>query len=167
MKLVVPCRDKVVTATEVLAAGSQPSPNVETVIVTLMHLAFYSDRIEFEVLYWLNVFEYTFLFLRWLYNLVYCKYPQAVFMMCAISAIDPCQRCGKLISFTSFPSYSFSLDQECFFLFRELVRVALDNLSKNLQYVCRSKVMNEVDRRHLLHLLMMIFCCMLLYKILV
>ncbi|KAL8141962.1 hypothetical protein V2J09_014994 [Rumex salicifolius] len=90
IKLVVPSRDNVVTAAEVLAAGGQHSPNVETVIITLMHLAFYSEVIEFE----------------------------AVFMISAISAIEPCQR--------------------------ELVRFALDNLSKHLQYSCRSKYISEL-----------------------
>ncbi|KAM7277000.1 hypothetical protein ACFE04_018866 [Oxalis oulophora] len=88
--LVVSSRGKLVTAREVLAAGSQPRPLMETVIVTLMHLALSSEKIELE----------------------------AVFMMCVVSAIDPCHR--------------------------ELVKVALDNISKQLQYSSRQKYMEEL-----------------------
>ncbi|XP_058227343.1 serine/threonine-protein kinase ATM isoform X4 [Rhododendron vialii] len=63
-KLVVSSKEKVVTAKEVLAAGRQPRPTMETIIITLMHLAMFSEKIELE----------------------------AVFMMCVISAIDPSQR---------------------------------------------------------------------------
>ncbi|EXB87890.1 Serine/threonine-protein kinase ATM [Morus notabilis] len=62
--LVVSSKGKIVTASEVLASGPQPCPTMETIIVTLMHLALYSEKIE----------------------------QQAVFMMCVISAIDPSQR---------------------------------------------------------------------------
>lgn len=50
MKLVVFSRDKVVRADEVLAAGPQPSPVMETTIVTLMHLVQHSEKIELQVL---------------------------------------------------------------------------------------------------------------------
>ncbi|KAG5536899.1 hypothetical protein RHGRI_024359 [Rhododendron griersonianum] len=63
-KLVVSSKEKVVTAKEVLAAGPQPHPTMETIIITLMHLAMFSEKIELE----------------------------AVFMMCVISAIDLSQR---------------------------------------------------------------------------
>ncbi|KAI8543061.1 hypothetical protein RHMOL_Rhmol08G0189100 [Rhododendron molle] len=63
-KLVVSSKEKVVTAKEVLATGPQPHPTMETIIITLMHLAMFSEKIELE----------------------------AVFMMCVISAIDPSQR---------------------------------------------------------------------------
>ncbi|KAI5562653.1 hypothetical protein BDE02_15G066000 [Populus trichocarpa] len=62
--MVIPLKGKVVTAKEVLACGPQPTPKMETVIVTLMHLALHSEKIELE----------------------------AVFMMCVISAIDPGHR---------------------------------------------------------------------------
>ncbi|CAL5362027.1 unnamed protein product [Camellia sinensis] len=90
VKLVASSKDKVVTAEEVLAAGPQPRPTMETIIITLMHLALCSEKIELE----------------------------AVFMMCVISAIDPCQR--------------------------ELVIAALDNLSRQLQYANRSKYLEEL-----------------------
>ncbi|KAJ6760715.1 SERINE/THREONINE-PROTEIN KINASE ATM [Salix purpurea] len=59
-----PSKGKVVTAKDVLASGPQPTQKMETVIVTLMHLALHSEKIELE----------------------------AVFMMCVISAIDPGHR---------------------------------------------------------------------------
>ncbi|KAG5562232.1 hypothetical protein RHGRI_005087 [Rhododendron griersonianum] len=89
-KLVVLSKEKVVTAKEVLAAVPQHCPTMETIIITLMHLAMFSEKIELE----------------------------AVFMMCVISAIDPSQR--------------------------ELVVAALDNLSRQLQYTSRSKMMDEI-----------------------
>ena len=49
VKLVVLFKDKLVKAKEVLAAGHQPRPIMETIIVTLAHLAMHSDRIELEV----------------------------------------------------------------------------------------------------------------------
>ncbi|XP_043704321.1 serine/threonine-protein kinase ATM isoform X2 [Telopea speciosissima] len=64
MKLVMSFQEKLVMESEVLAAGPQPSPVWETVIVTLAHLAFYSEKIEL----------------------------QAVFMICVLAAIDPCLR---------------------------------------------------------------------------
>ena len=45
----VSSKEKLVTAREVLAAGPQPQPMLETVIITLMHLAFYSEKVELEV----------------------------------------------------------------------------------------------------------------------
>ncbi|XAR50182.1 Non-specific serine/threonine protein kinase [Bertholletia excelsa] len=89
-KLVLFSKEKVVTESEVLAAGPQPQPTMETIIITLMHIAFFSEKIELE----------------------------ALFMMCVISAIDPCQR--------------------------ELVVAALDNLSRQLQYATRSKYLEEL-----------------------
>lgn len=89
-KLIISSNEKLVTAKEVLAAGSQPRPTVETIVVTLMHVAFHSEKVELE----------------------------AVFMICAISAIDPCQR--------------------------ELVKAVLDNLAAQLQYTCRSKYLEAL-----------------------
>ncbi|XP_034214636.1 serine/threonine-protein kinase ATM isoform X5 [Prunus dulcis] len=62
--LVFPSKEKLVAASEVVAVGPQPRPTMETVIITLMHLALHSEKIEFE----------------------------AVFMICVVSAIDPGQR---------------------------------------------------------------------------
>ncbi|XP_023765032.1 serine/threonine-protein kinase ATM isoform X1 [Lactuca sativa] len=64
VKLVVLFKDKLVKSNEVLAAGHQPRPIMETVIVTLVHLALHSEKIELE----------------------------AVFMICVIAAIDSSQR---------------------------------------------------------------------------
>lgn len=47
-------KEKVVTAREVLDAGVQPRPTMETIIVTLAHLALHSDAIELEVIVLLN-----------------------------------------------------------------------------------------------------------------
>lgn len=47
--LVVSSKEKLVTASEVLARGPQPQPTMETVIITLMHLALQSEKIELEV----------------------------------------------------------------------------------------------------------------------
>ncbi|CAK9137600.1 unnamed protein product [Ilex paraguariensis] len=89
-KLVVSSKKELVTAKEVLAAGPQPRPTMETIIITLMHIALHSEKIELE----------------------------AVFMMCVVAAIDPCQR--------------------------ELVGAVLDNLSRQLQYTTRTKYMEEL-----------------------
>lgn len=51
LKLVVLFKDKLVKANEVLAAGHQPQPMMETIIVTLGHIALHSEKIELEVLY--------------------------------------------------------------------------------------------------------------------
>ncbi|KAK9995769.1 hypothetical protein SO802_020455 [Lithocarpus litseifolius] len=88
--LVVSSKEKLVTAREVLAAGPQPQPVLETVIITLMHIAFYSEKVELE----------------------------AVFMMCAVAAIDPCQR--------------------------ELVNAVLHNLSRQLKYTSMLKYLEEL-----------------------
>ncbi|KAL1222123.1 Serine/threonine-protein kinase ATM [Cardamine amara subsp. amara] len=88
--LVTSSKEKLVTARDVLAAGPQPRQKMDTVIITLMHLAYHSENIEL----------------------------QAVFMMCAISAIDPCQR--------------------------ELIIAALDNLSAQLHYPSRFKYLEEL-----------------------
>ncbi|KAL6583807.1 hypothetical protein OROMI_003096 [Orobanche minor] len=90
VKLVVSSREKVVSAKEVLAAGPQSSPIMETVIITLMHLVLHSEKIEL----------------------------QAVFMMCVVAAIDPCQR--------------------------ELVCAVLDSLSTKLCYTNRTKYLEEL-----------------------
>ncbi|XP_010663180.1 serine/threonine-protein kinase ATM isoform X4 [Vitis vinifera] len=90
IKLVMSLKGKLVTAKEVLDAGPQPHSTMETIIITLMHLAMYSEKMELE----------------------------AVFMMCTVSALDPCQR--------------------------ELVLAALDNLSRKLQYTTRSKYLEEL-----------------------
>ncbi|XP_051142572.1 serine/threonine-protein kinase ATM isoform X2 [Andrographis paniculata] len=76
VKLVVYSMEKVVRAQEVLAAGPQPSPIMETAIVTLMHLALHSEKIEL----------------------------QAVFAICVVAAIEPSQReliCCALDSLSS------------------------------------------------------------------
>ncbi|GMY24943.1 serine/threonine-protein kinase ATM isoform X1 [Fagus crenata] len=88
--LVVSSVEKLVSAREVLAAGPQPQPTMETVIITLMHIAFYSEKVELE----------------------------AVFMMCAVAAIDPCQR--------------------------ELVYAVLHNLSRQLKYTSLLKYLEEL-----------------------
>ncbi|PRQ24322.1 putative non-specific serine/threonine protein kinase [Rosa chinensis] len=90
VKLVVSSKEKLVTASEVLASGPQPQPTMETVIITLMHLALQSEKIELE----------------------------AVFMICVVAAIDPCQR--------------------------ELIFVILDNLSRQLRYASRFKYLEEL-----------------------
>ncbi|XP_022135092.1 serine/threonine-protein kinase ATM isoform X3 [Momordica charantia] len=89
VSLVLCSKEKVVTAREVLDAGGQPRPTMETIIVTLAHLALHSDSIELEV----------------------------VFMMCAISAIDPSQR--------------------------EMVSTMVDNLARQLNYSGRQKYLEE------------------------
>ncbi|KAI9087642.1 hypothetical protein K1719_030512 [Acacia pycnantha] len=88
--LVIYSKGKVVTAKEVLAAGCQSQTAVETVLLTLMHLALQSDKIELE----------------------------ALFMICVVSAMDPYHR--------------------------ELVCAILDNLSKELQYMTRTKYLEEL-----------------------
>ncbi|XP_060670261.1 serine/threonine-protein kinase ATM [Ziziphus jujuba] len=88
--LVFSSKEKLVTASEVLAAGPQPQTTMETILITLMYLALHSEKIEIE----------------------------AVFMICVVSAMDPCQR--------------------------ELVAVVLDNLSSKLQYPTRFKYLEEL-----------------------
>lgn len=51
VKLVVLFKDKLVKANEVLAAGHQPQPVMETIIVTLGHVALHSEKIELEVIF--------------------------------------------------------------------------------------------------------------------
>ncbi|KAL5723782.1 non-specific serine/threonine protein kinase [Ranunculus cassubicifolius] len=89
VKLVMASKEKLVTAAEVLRSGSHARPILETVIVTLEHLAFCSEKIEVE----------------------------AVFMICAIAAVNPSER--------------------------ELIQVILDNLSSRLHYSTRSKYLEE------------------------
>ncbi|CAN1347706.1 Serine/threonine-protein kinase ATM [Linum perenne] len=88
--IVLPLKGKFVTAKQVVSAGPQPLPAMETVIITLMHLALHSEKVE----------------------------SKAVFILCAISAIEPCHR--------------------------ELVIVVLNNLSKQLQYSSRFKYLEEI-----------------------
>lgn len=47
--LVVCSNEKLVTAKEALASGPQPRPKMETIIITLMHLALQSESVELEV----------------------------------------------------------------------------------------------------------------------
>ncbi|CAN0900398.1 Serine/threonine-protein kinase ATM [Linum grandiflorum] len=88
--IVLPLKGKLVTANQVISTGPQPVPAMETVIITLMHLALHSEKVE----------------------------SKAVFILCAISAVEPCQR--------------------------ELVTVVLNNLSKKLQYTTRFKYLEEI-----------------------
>lgn len=53
-------KEKLVTAREVLAAGPQPRPIIETVIVTLMHVALYSEKVELEVCLFPSQFTISF-----------------------------------------------------------------------------------------------------------
>ncbi|KAJ4840216.1 hypothetical protein Tsubulata_002970 [Turnera subulata] len=62
--VVLPSKGKLVTAKEFLDAGPQPFPRMETTLITLMHLALHSEKIELE----------------------------AVFMISAISAMEPNHR---------------------------------------------------------------------------
>jgi len=55
VQLVVYSKGKVIHAKEVLGAGPQPQPIMETVVITLMHLALHSEKIELEVHYWLRI----------------------------------------------------------------------------------------------------------------
>ncbi|XP_073145738.1 serine/threonine-protein kinase ATM isoform X3 [Henckelia pumila] len=64
MKLVTSSGEKIVRAQEVLSAGPQPRPIMETIVLTLMHLVLHSEKIELE----------------------------AVFMISVVAAIDPSQR---------------------------------------------------------------------------
>ncbi|CAI0398621.1 unnamed protein product, partial [Linum tenue] len=88
--IVLPLKGKLVKAKQVMSTGPQSLPALETVIITLMHLALHSEKVE----------------------------SKAVFMLCAISAFEPCHR--------------------------ELVIEVLNNLSKHLQYTTRFKLM-DVD----------------------
>ncbi|KAL4582614.1 hypothetical protein LXL04_007171 [Taraxacum kok-saghyz] len=55
VKLVVLFKNKLVKANEVLAAGHQPRPRMETIIVTLVHLALHSEKIELEAVFMICV----------------------------------------------------------------------------------------------------------------
>ncbi|KAK9119710.1 hypothetical protein Scep_017803 [Stephania cephalantha] len=88
--LVMQSREKIVTASEVLAIDPPARQVMETIIVTLGHVAFHSEKKEVE----------------------------AIFMMCVVAAIDPCQR--------------------------ELTVTVIDNLSRQLGYANRSKYLEEV-----------------------
>lgn len=90
VKLVTATRVKVVTAKEVLEMGMQAEPFMETALVTLGHLAASSEKVEEE----------------------------AVFMICAIAAINPAHR--------------------------SLICAILDRLSKQLQYATRFKYLEQL-----------------------
>ncbi|EPS67915.1 hypothetical protein M569_06858, partial [Genlisea aurea] len=90
VKLVFASKENIVKAEEILAVGPQSSPVLETAIITLMHLVLHSEKIEL----------------------------QAIFMICAVAAIEPGQR--------------------------ELVRAALDSLSVQLNYSNRTKYLEEL-----------------------
>lgn len=45
----VSSKERLVTAAEVLKAGPYPPQKMETIIVTLMHLALHSEKMELEV----------------------------------------------------------------------------------------------------------------------
>lgn len=47
--LVVSLKEKLVIATEVIAAGPKSRPTMETVIITLMNLALHSEKVERQV----------------------------------------------------------------------------------------------------------------------
>ncbi|MQL83583.1 hypothetical protein Taro_016075 [Colocasia esculenta] len=64
LRLVMATKDKLVKADEVLTAESQSHLSMETSVITLAHLALYSDKVELEV----------------------------VFMICAVAAISPDHR---------------------------------------------------------------------------
>lgn len=49
--LVMSMKEKLVTASQALAAGPQPRPKIETVVITLMHLALHSEKIELQVVH--------------------------------------------------------------------------------------------------------------------
>ncbi|KAL5544201.1 hypothetical protein UlMin_007985 [Ulmus minor] len=119
--LVTSSKEKLVTASDVLASGPQPSPIMETVIITLMHLALHSDNVELE----------------------------AVFMICVVSAIDPSQRYSIALcfSFSIWHVNGFLIVKPYHFYFRyfrELIFVVLNNLSKKLQYPSRFKYLEEL-----------------------
>lgn len=48
-QLVTCSRQNLRTAQDVLAAGLPPITTMETIVVTLIHIALYSDKIELEV----------------------------------------------------------------------------------------------------------------------
>ncbi|XP_074316262.1 serine/threonine-protein kinase ATM [Silene latifolia] len=83
-------KGRLVTKIKDPGAYSQLVPAIETIVVTLMHVAFHSEKIELE----------------------------AVFRICMVSTHHPCQR--------------------------DLVKAALDNLARQLQYSCRSKYLEEL-----------------------
>ncbi|WOL02921.1 serine/threonine-protein kinase ATM [Canna indica] len=83
-------REKTIKAPEILAAGPHHTLYLETVLITLTNLALASDEVEAE----------------------------AVFMICVVAAMEPCQR--------------------------ELVYALVDNLSRQLQYASRSKYLEQL-----------------------
>nr|CAD1842809.1 unnamed protein product [Ananas comosus var. bracteatus] len=83
-------KEKLVKSREILAAGPQSATVLETALVTLAHLALHSEAIEVE----------------------------AVFMLCVVAAINPCQR--------------------------ELTYSLLDSLSRQLCYLSRTKYLEQL-----------------------
>ncbi|GLJ18554.1 hypothetical protein SUGI_0330040 [Cryptomeria japonica] len=92
VKLVTANKEKVVTAREVLEAGIQAEPFMETALVTLGQLALSSEKVEEE----------------------------AVFMICAVAAINPSHRL--------------------------LICAILDRLAKQINYVTRFKYLEQLMR---------------------
>ncbi|XP_048228650.1 serine/threonine-protein kinase ATM isoform X3 [Ricinus communis] len=112
--LVLHSKGKLVTAKEVLAAGPQPCLAMETIIITLMHLAFHSEKVELE----------------------------AIFIICAVAAINPCHRCKMFYLILLLLGMVILLTKvHCF---RELVSAVLDDLSRQLQYATRFKYLEEL-----------------------
>lgn len=56
--LVVHSKEKLVNAKEALSAGPQPRPKLETIIISLMHIALHSDKIELEVFFGLVIKQF-------------------------------------------------------------------------------------------------------------
>ncbi|KAK9117160.1 hypothetical protein Sjap_016107 [Stephania japonica] len=102
--LVMQSREKIVTASEVLAIDPPARQVMETIIVTLGHVAFHSEKTEVEgwnedkkckvgeiSLLFLSVVAVTGRFTK-LISVSAVMLLLAIFMMCVVSAIDPCQR---------------------------------------------------------------------------
>ncbi|RDY13104.1 Serine/threonine-protein kinase ATM, partial [Mucuna pruriens] len=87
LKMVFYSKGKVIDAKEVLAAGPQPQPVMETVVITLMHLALHSEKIDYISIYIHMHYTEPFGYLVTLGANM-----QAVFMICVVSAIDPHHR---------------------------------------------------------------------------
>ncbi|KAG7021451.1 Serine/threonine-protein kinase ATM [Cucurbita argyrosperma subsp. argyrosperma] len=116
VSLVLCSKEEVVTARVVQDAGVQPRPTMETIIVTLAHLALHSDAIELECLVALKLLSDQVL--THTEKTGAQKLLRVVFMMCAISAMDPSQR--------------------------EMVATMLDNLARQLNYSGRQKYLEEL-----------------------
>ncbi|CAH9111684.1 unnamed protein product [Cuscuta epithymum] len=59
LKFVICTRERLVTASEVLAEGTQPCQTLETTIITLMHLALWSETIELAAVFAICVIAAT------------------------------------------------------------------------------------------------------------